>query len=59
MSRKSKKQTALNDTIEILIQHNQWRRGDDDEITMPDPTELGIAIDNAILILKKVKEVWP
>ena len=57
MSKQSKKQTALADTIAILTQHNIWRRGDDDLVKMPDPTELGLAIDNAVRILRKVQEV--
>ena len=57
MTKQTKKQTALNDTIKILTQHNKWRRGDDELVKMPDPTELGRAIDNAVRILKKVQEV--
>ena len=57
MTKQTKKQTALADTIEILIQHNKWRRGDDELVKMPDPTELDLAIDNAVRILKKVQEV--
>ena len=34
-------------TIEILRQFNDWRRGDD-SIAQPDPTTIGIAIDDAI-----------
>lgn len=36
--------------IEILKQHNAWRRNNDDDnhIPMVNPTELGIAIDEVI-----------
>ena len=34
-------------TIEILRQFNDWRRGDE-SIAQPDPTTIGIAIDDAI-----------
>ena len=34
-------------TIETLRQFNDWRRGDE-SIAQPDPTTIGIAIDDAI-----------
>jgi hypothetical protein len=34
-------------TIEFLQRFNQWRRGDE-SIEQPDPTEIGVAIDDAI-----------
>jgi len=54
MTKQTKKQTALADTIEILTQHNKWRRGGDGDMT--NPAELGRAIDNAVRVLKKVQE---
>lgn len=41
------------EAIEILISHNEWRRGDDDK-EMTNPYQLGEAIDLAIRELKKV-----
>jgi hypothetical protein len=38
------------ETIDILRQYNEWRRGA--EIDQPHPTTIGIAIDNAIKLLK-------
>lgn len=39
-------------TIEFLQRYNQWRRGDE-SIEQPDPTEIGIAIDDTIKIIQK------
>ena len=39
-------------TIETLRRFNQWRRGDE-SIEQPDPTEIGVAIDNAINLIKQ------
>lgn len=39
-------------TIETLETHNKWRRGEED-FTMLDPTEIGIAIDDACEMLKE------
>jgi len=41
------------EVIEVLTQHNYWRRGQD-EGRMTDPTLLGLAIDEAIKLLKEV-----
>ncbi len=41
---------TLQEAIDILTKHNEWRRGD--EIDMIDPTQLGIAID---IILNQLK----
>jgi hypothetical protein len=38
--------------IETLRRFNQWRRGDE-SIEQPDPTEIGVAIDNAINLIKQ------
>jgi hypothetical protein len=34
--------------IQILKQHNSWRRSDEDYPEMVNPTELGLAIDTII-----------
>jgi hypothetical protein len=54
MTKQTKKQKALNETIEILTQHNKWRRGGYGVMT--NPAELGRAIDNAVRELKKIQE---
>lgn len=38
---------TLNEAIEILRKHNNWRRGDD-SIPETNPTTLGLAIDTII-----------
>jgi len=38
--------------IHILELYNKWRRADED-MEMPDPKQLGLAIDLAIEIMKK------
>jgi len=40
--------------IHILELYNKWRRADED-MEMPDPKQLGLAIDCAIKELKKLK----
>ena len=40
--------------ITILRQHNQWRRGDDEDIEMQDPKDIGEAIDVAVAIMEMV-----
>ena len=45
----------LKKTIEILVSHNRWRRGDD-LVKMTDQKELGEALANAINELKKVEK---
>lgn len=39
--------------VKFLRDYNHWRRGA--EIPMPSPKELGIALDAAILLLKRWK----
>jgi hypothetical protein len=39
-------------TIKTLRRYNQWRRGNE-SIGQPDPTEIGVAIDNAINLIKQ------
>ena len=41
---------TLKQAIKILIRTNKWRRGA--EVEMPDPKELGEAIDVAIAIME-------
>lgn len=43
---------TLPEAIEILKEHNEWRRGANLDIKMVDPTALGIAID---LIIKHLE----
>lgn len=38
--------------LAILKQYNAWRRWEDDNIEMPNPTEIGKAIDVAIRALE-------
>ena len=39
------------DTIKILNDYNKWRRGGDDEALMPEPFDIGLAIDAAVKFL--------
>ena len=39
------KEMTLRDAVDILKHNNLWRRDNDDKYEMPDPTELGKAID--------------
>ena len=38
----------IQEALEILEAHNEWRRGKDDSLEMTNPTLLGIAIDAII-----------
>ena len=39
--------------IEMLIQYNKWRRWDRDvPMEMPNPKELGVRIDEAVVLIK-------
>ena len=40
--------------ITILRQHNQWRRGDDEDIEMQEPKDIGEAIDVAVSVMEMV-----
>ena len=40
--------------IEILRQHNKWRRGDDEDIEMQEPKDIGEAIEVAVVIMEMV-----
>ena len=39
--------------IELLVQYNNWRRDDSNIFDMPDPKEIGRAIDVAIAVMRK------
>lgn len=41
----------IEEAVEILKRHNEWRRGGDGE--MQDPKILGVAIDKAVEVLSK------
>lgn len=43
---------TIDQAIEILERHNQWRRGAD--IEQGNPAEIGIAIDIVISVLKQM-----
>ena len=43
-------------TAAILRQFNEWRRGDED-IPQPDPREIGEAIDAAIEMIERMRDV--
>ena len=47
----------INKAVEILIAHNEWRRGADTPHT--NPKELGDAIDTVVKALSQTKEVEP
>jgi hypothetical protein len=46
---------TTNKALEVLIHLNKWRRNNDEnkDIEMPNPAQIGIAIDKAIKILTK------
>lgn len=41
----------IEEAVEVLKRHNEWRRGGDGE--MQDPKILGVAIDKAVEVLSK------
>jgi hypothetical protein len=43
----------LKETIEVLVNHNEWRKGA--EIPMIEPKIISEALDNAINLLKGLK----
>jgi len=43
---------TIQKAIEVLEQHNRWRRGDE-KIEMAEPKELGIAIEVVVKFVKK------
>ena len=44
------------ETAAILRQYNQWRRGNLEDQPMPDPREIGLAIDAAIEMIESAEE---
>jgi hypothetical protein len=47
--------THLHKTIETLIRHNIWRRGEDEE--QVHPQQIGEAIDHALSVLMAVENL--
>ena len=43
---------TISETIYTLEEFNKWRRGDE-TITMPDPFDLGVDIDDAVRLLRE------
>jgi len=41
--------------IKILEYHNLWRRGEDEDLKMLTPKIIGVAIDEAIKMLRELK----
>jgi len=50
----------INSVIDDLTRYNAWRRGSDD-IKQPDPTELGLLIEDSIeyLVAYKLEQGYP
>lgn len=44
--------STIPETISLLEQYNKWRRGDE-TIPMPEPFELGVAIGDAVRLLRE------
>ena len=44
------------ETATILRQYNQWRRGNLEDQPMPDPREIGLAIDAAVEMIESAEE---
>jgi hypothetical protein len=38
----------IKEAIQVLKDHNEWRRGEDETLQMTDPKKLGIAIDTVV-----------
>lgn len=45
------------ETTAILRQFNEWRRGELDDLSMPDPREIGEAIDAAIEMIERMEKI--
>ena len=45
------------ETATILRQFNDWRRGNLDRQPMPDPREIGEAIDAAVEMIERMRDV--
>lgn len=44
------------EAVGILEQHNRWRRGDE-EVPMEDPMRIGLAIDFAVVELRRLSDI--
>ena len=45
--------STIPETISVLEEYNKWRRGDE-TISMPDPFEVGVAIGDAVRLLREL-----
>ena len=45
------------ETAAILRQYNQWRRGNLEGLPQPDPREIGEAIDAAVEMIERMREI--
>ena len=50
-------ESAPFDAVEILQQHNDWRRGTDEDLPMLEPALIGRAIDAAVDEIKRLREI--
>ena len=49
--------TKAKETLLFLAHFNSWRRGNDDSSEQPDPSEVGVAIDVAVNLLRRYDEL--
>lgn len=47
----------LEKTIALLQRYNDWRRGTSESVEMPEPLEIGVAIDEAIKAMKTLAKM--
>ena len=47
---------TIKETIEVLRNHNEWRRGSD-ILAMTDPILIGQAIDSAVAYLEEIEKI--
>ena len=45
--------STIPETVSVLEDYNKWRRGDE-TIPQPDPFEIGVAIDDAVRLLREL-----
>lgn len=45
--------STISETISVLEEYNKWRRGDE-TISQPDPFEVGVAIGDAVRLLREL-----
>ena len=50
---KGAQMSTISETISVLEEYNKWRRGDE-TISMPDPFEVGVAIGDAVRLLREL-----